>query len=80
VVESVAVIHHAVIRRCARISRTRRCSWRSTTRPTCVCSGNVLNRAPEDIAIGARVRVAFEDVKDPGAGEALAHPQWEVVS
>jgi len=40
--------------------------------------GNVLNRAPGDVAIGARVRVVFEEVKDPESGEALRIPQWEV--
>jgi uncharacterized OB-fold protein len=41
--------------------------------------GNVLNRAPGEIAIGARVRVAFEEVPDPDTGETLRIPQWEVV-
>ena len=41
--------------------------------------GNVLNRAPGEIAIGERVRVAFEEVRDPESGETLRIPQWEVV-
>ncbi|MEN8160751.1 MAG: OB-fold domain-containing protein [Myxococcota bacterium] len=42
--------------------------------------GNVLNRAPEAVAIGDAVQVAFEEVSDPGTGDALRIPQWEVVS
>jgi hypothetical protein len=42
--------------------------------------GNVLNRAPGQVAIGERVRVAFEEVRDPDTGETLRIPQWEVLS
>jgi hypothetical protein len=42
--------------------------------------GNVLNRPAGEIAIGERVRVAFEEVRDPETGETLRIPQWEVVS
>jgi hypothetical protein len=41
--------------------------------------GNVLNRPAGEIAIGERVRVAFEEVADPDTGETLRIPQWEVV-
>lgn len=41
--------------------------------------GNVLNRAPSEVAIGQRVRVCFEEAKDPQTGELLRLPQWEVV-
>jgi uncharacterized OB-fold protein len=40
--------------------------------------GNVLNRAPDKIAIGDPVRVAFEETSDPDTGETLRIPQWEV--
>jgi uncharacterized OB-fold protein len=40
--------------------------------------GNVLNRKPAEVAIGQRVRAAFDDVIDE-AGERLLLPQWEVV-
>jgi uncharacterized OB-fold protein len=40
--------------------------------------GNVLNRPPGEIAIGQRVRVAFEEIADPETGERLRIPQWEV--
>jgi hypothetical protein len=42
--------------------------------------GNVLNRAPRDVAVGQRVRVCFEEAKDPQSGELLRIPQWEVVA
>ncbi len=42
--------------------------------------GNVLNRAPDAVAIGDAVQVAFEEVVDPEAGETLRIPQWEVVT
>ena len=42
--------------------------------------GNVLNRAYDQVAIGERVRVVFEEVTDPESGERLRIPQWEVVS
>jgi hypothetical protein len=42
--------------------------------------GNVLNRAPREVAVGQRVRVCFEEAKDPQSGERLQIPQWEVVA
>jgi hypothetical protein len=41
--------------------------------------GNVLNRAPREVAVGQRVRVCFEEAKDPQTGDLLRIPQWEVV-
>jgi uncharacterized OB-fold protein len=41
--------------------------------------GNVLNRAHDRVAIGDRVRVAFEEVRDPESGEMLRIPQWEAL-
>jgi len=41
--------------------------------------GNVRNRAAGEVAIGERVRVVFEEVRDPETGETLRIPQWEVV-
>jgi uncharacterized OB-fold protein len=40
--------------------------------------GNVVNREPRDVTIGTRVRVCFEEAKDPQTGEMLRIPQWEV--
>jgi uncharacterized OB-fold protein len=41
--------------------------------------GNVLNRAPGELRVGQRVRVCFEEAKDPQSGDALRIPQWECV-
>jgi uncharacterized OB-fold protein len=41
--------------------------------------GNVLNRAPDGVAIGDPVRVAFEETRDPDSGETLRIPQWEAI-
>ncbi len=40
--------------------------------------GNVVNREPREVTIGARVRVCFEEAKDPQTGELLRIPQWEI--
>ena len=40
--------------------------------------GNVHGAAkPGDVAIGAKVRVVFEEASDPDSGERLLIPQWE---
>jgi uncharacterized OB-fold protein len=41
--------------------------------------GNVLKRAPHEIAIGDAVRVAYEETRDPDSGETLRIPQWEAL-
>lgn len=41
--------------------------------------GNVINRRPDQLAIGQRVRAVFEPIADPDLGETLYLPQWEVV-
>ena len=41
--------------------------------------GNVLGRRHDQVAIGDRVRVVFEEVKDPESGERLRIPQWEAL-
>ena len=46
--------------------------------PGLMITGNVANRAPDEIAIGDEVRVVFENVEDPKSGETLRIPQWEV--
>jgi uncharacterized OB-fold protein len=38
--------------------------------------GNVVNRAPGEVAVGQRVRVCFEEAKDSASGEVLRIPQW----
>ncbi len=46
--------------------------------PGLMITGNVANRAHDEIAIGDEVRVVFENVEDPKSGETLRIPQWEV--
>lgn len=46
--------------------------------PELMITGNVSNRAPDQVAIGDAVRVVFEEVVDSGSGETLRIPQWEV--
>jgi hypothetical protein len=41
--------------------------------------GNVHGAEPGEVPIGAKVRVVFEDLKDPESGERLFIPQWELV-
>jgi hypothetical protein len=40
--------------------------------------GNVVGSAPEDVTIGASLRVVFEELDDPETGDALKIPQWEL--
>ena len=47
--------------------------------PTARVLGNVLNKKPEEIEIGQRVRAVFEEVADDESGDVLKIPQWEVV-
>ena len=80
VVESVAVVHHAVhplLR--ARVPYAVVLVALDDARHVRLL-GNVLNRPYGRVAIGDRVRVVFEEVRDPESGEALRIPQWEVVA
>ena len=79
-VESVAVVHHAVhplLR--ARVPYAVALVALDDA-PGVRLLGNVTNRRPEAVAIGDRVRVVFEEVGDPEAGETLRIPQWEALS
>ena len=80
VVESVAVVHHAVHPALRSRVPYAVVLVALDDAPHVRLLGNVLNRPPDDIAIGARVRVVFEEVKDPESGEALRIPQWEIAS
>jgi hypothetical protein len=42
--------------------------------------GNVLGAAPDQLAIGARVRAVFEPVPGEVGDEPLRVPQWELVA
>jgi hypothetical protein len=78
-VESVAVVHHAV--HPALRSRVPYAVVLVALEdaPHVRLLGNVLNRAHDAVAIGDRVRVVFEEVKDPDSGETLRIPQWEAL-
>jgi uncharacterized OB-fold protein len=80
VVESVAVVHHAVHPALKSRVPYAVVLVALDDAPHVRLLGNVLNRSPGEIAIGARVTAVFEEVKDPESGEALFIPQWEVVS
>ena len=78
VVESVAVVHHAVhplllLRVPYAVVLVALDDARHVR-----LLGNVLNRPSDGVAIGDRVRVVFEVVTDPESGEVLRIPQWEV--
>jgi uncharacterized OB-fold protein len=79
-VESVAVVHHAV----HPLLRSRVpyavALVALDDAPHVRLLGNVLNRAYDAVAIGDRVRVVFEEAKDPDSGETLRIPQWEVTT
>lgn len=47
--------------------------------PGVLIAGNVVGKAPDDVAIGDRVRVVFEDATDPRTGETLKIPQWQAL-
>jgi uncharacterized OB-fold protein len=77
-IESVAVVHHAVHPALRSRVPYAVVLVALDDAPHVRLLGNVLNRPPEGIAIGSRVRVAFEEVADPESGEVLRIPQWEV--
>jgi uncharacterized OB-fold protein len=79
-IESVAVVHHAV----HPVLRPRVpyavVLVALDDAPHVRLLGNVLNRAHDQIGIGGRVRVVFEEVTDPESGELLRIPQWEALA
>jgi hypothetical protein len=48
--------------------------------PGILIAGNVVGKDPEAVAIGDRVRVVFEEARDPRTGAVLRIPQWQVVA
>lgn len=48
--------------------------------PGILVAGNVIGREPDAVRIGDRVRVVFEDARDPKSGAELRIPQWQVVA
>jgi uncharacterized OB-fold protein len=77
-VESVAVVHHAVHPLLRPRVPYAVALVALDDAPEVRLLGNVLNRAYDAVAIGDRVRVVFEQVRDPDGGETLRIPQWEV--
>lgn len=80
VVESVAVVHHAVHPLLRPRVPYAVALVALDDAPHVRLLGNVLNRAHDQLAIGQRVRVVFEEVTDPESGELLRIPQWEALS
>jgi uncharacterized protein len=76
-VESVAVIHHAVHPLLRSFVPYAVALVSLDDAPHVRLLGNVLGRAHDQLAIGDRVRVVFEEVRDPESGERLRIPQWE---
>jgi uncharacterized OB-fold protein len=79
-VESVAVVHHAVHPLLRAAVPYAVVLVGLDDFPHVRLVGNVTNRAHDAVAIGDRVRVVFEEVRDPDGGEMLRIPQWEVVT
>ena len=79
-VESVAVVHHAVHPLLRLRVPYAVVLVALDDAPHVRLLGNVLNRAHDQVAIGQRVRVVFEEVKDPESGERLLIPQWEALA
>jgi len=46
--------------------------------PGCSVQGNVVDCAPDAVAIGQRVRAVFEPATDPATGTPLLIPQWKL--
>jgi len=78
-VESVAVVHHAVHPLLRPHVPYAVALVGLDDAPHVRLLGNVLNRPHDQVAIGDRVRVVFEELKDPDSGETLRIPQWEVI-
>lgn len=78
-VESVVVVHHPVHPQLEAAVPYAVVLVSLDDAPGVNVVGNVLNRAPGEIAIGQRVRATFEEARDPQSQERLRIPQWEVV-
>ena len=78
-VESVAVVHHPVHPALADQVPYAIVLVSVADAPGVLVAGNVAGTEPDAVRIGDEVRVVFETVTDPGSGEALAIPQWEIV-
>lgn len=77
-VESVVVVHHPVHPGLADRIPYAVVLVSVDDAPGLMITGNVANRAPDEIAIGDAVRVVFEEVADAQSGVTLQIPQWEI--
>lgn len=75
-IESIAVVHHAVHPQLKPRVPYAVVLVSIDDAPGVTLLGNVVNTAPSELCIGARVRVVFEEVVDPDSGERLLIPQW----
>lgn len=78
-VESVVVVHHAVHPALKDRVPYAVAVVSIDDAPGAHAIGNVVNREPGEVEIGARVRATFEEIDDPDTGDRLRIPQWEVV-
>lgn len=78
-VESVAIVHQAVHPALADHVPYAVVVVSIDGAPGCSAIGNVINREPGDVRIGARVRATFEVCPAAEGDETLHIPQWEVV-
>lgn len=78
-VESVAVVHHAVHPLLKEQVPYAVVVVSLDDAPGVHVVGNVVGAARGAVAIGRRVRVAFEAATDPDSGERLLIPQWELL-
>ena len=78
-VESAVVVHHAVHPGLKDLVPYVVVLVSVDDAPGVMITGNVLNRPPDEVAIGDRVRVTFEEAVDPATNEGLRIPQWEVI-
>lgn len=77
-VESVVVVHHPVHPGLADRIPYAVVLVSVDDAPGLMITGNVANRAPDEVAIGDAVRVVFEEAADEQSGVTLRIPQWEV--
>jgi len=77
-IEGVAVVHHAVHPLLKNRLPYAVVLVSIDDAPGVSLLGNVVNAAPSELRIGARVRVVFEAAVDPDSGDHLLIPQWEL--
>ena len=78
-IESVVVVHHAAHPALADQVPYAIVLVSVADAPGILIAGNVAGAEPDRVRIGDRVRVVFETATDPGSGETLRIPQWEIV-